>query len=297
MRVDSWRSRAGLTIGSLFAVTVLAACSNREAEGTGQVALGLRWTPAADSTFYWELMNAPPTRTENVGAVDMDGLDNDASTVAALHAAGKKAVCYIDVGTWEDWRDDRDDFPPARLGNYLDAPFNTERWLDVRPLPSDPDYLKIQSIMTARFTQCRDKGFDAVEPDNMDSAYQGGPVGGWTISPEQQLAYNIWVADTVHGLGLAVFQKNDLNQTADLVSHFDGILNEECHRFSGDCDYLAPYLAAHKPVWNAEYSDFGQTTGSFCSQDVASGIIGALFNQDLDGTVFQPCPNDVGIKN
>ena len=47
---------------------------------------------------------------------DIDLFDNDASVVAALHAQGRKVVCYISVGTWEDWRPDAGDFSAPVMG-------------------------------------------------------------------------------------------------------------------------------------------------------------------------------------
>jgi hypothetical protein len=147
--------------------------------------------------------------------------------------------------------------------------------------------------MRARFAVCQSKGFDAVEPDNMES-YTNSP--GFPTTAADQLAYNEWVAATVHGLGLAVFQKNDLGQIPSLVGHFDGILDEECNYYS-ECSSLAPYLSAGKPAWNAEYTADGETTAKFCSADVSAGIEGALFSINLDGSLFQACTNDVGKVN
>ncbi|MGH2882115.1 MAG: hypothetical protein ACRDPA_05345, partial [Solirubrobacteraceae bacterium] len=50
-----------------------------------------------------------------------------------------------------------------------------------------------------------------------------------------------------------------------------------------------PYLAAGKPVLNAEYTQDGETTAKFCPADTAAGIIGALFDVDLDGSTYTPC--------
>jgi hypothetical protein len=250
--------------------------------------MAMRWQPAAGTTFFWDLQSTPPDITKNVGAIDMDGFGNSAQTVAAIHAAGKKAVCYMDVGTYEPGRPDSSQFPAGLIGADVQG-WPGEKWLDVRP--SGANYVTLQTIMAARFQQCADKGFDAVEPDNLDG-YQNSP--GFPTTAADQLAFNTWVANTVHGLGMAVFQKNDLDQIPDLVGLFDGALDEECNKYS-ECATLQPYLDAHKPVWNAEYTDDGETTQGFCSADVTAGIIGALYSLALDGTVFQPCSNDVGV--
>ena len=167
--------------------------------------------------------------------------------------------------------------------------FRREFWLDVRA--AGPNYAALQAILRARFKTCRDKGFDAVEPDNLDS-YQNSP--GFDTSAGDQLAFNQWIATTVHALGLAVFQKNDLGQVAALEPSFDGILDEECNQYS-ECASLAPYTSAGKPVWDAEYKEDGASTASFCAADVSSNIVGALFALNLDGSLFEPCSNDVGM--
>jgi hypothetical protein len=280
-------STAAPTTGDL--TVALSDLAGGSTDSGGDLGAG-RWRPPVGTTFFWDLQSAPPDNSRNVGAYDIDGFNNDASEVSALHALGKRVVCYVDVGTWELGRPDSGEFPGALLGSDV-AGWPGEKWLDVRM--SGPSWGALQAILTQRFQMCRDKGFDAVEPDNLDS-YQNSP--GFPTSAADQLAYNQWVATTVHGLGLAVLQKNDLDQIPDLVGWFDGILDEECNQFN-ECDTLAPYVQAGKPAWNAEYTDDGQTTASFCAKDAAAGIVGALYSLALDGTVFQPCANDVGIVN
>ncbi|HEY4106127.1 MAG TPA: endo alpha-1,4 polygalactosaminidase [Polyangiaceae bacterium] len=251
---------------------------------------GAHWQPAPGTTFYWDLQNAPPDNTKNVGAYDIDGWGNTAKEVTQLHALGIKVVCYMDAGTYEPGRPDSSMFPADLEGNAVEG-WPGEVWLDVRAAGSE--YATLQAIMLARFKVCQSKGFDAVEPDNIDS-YQNKP--GFNTSAADQLAYNQWIATTVHSLGMAVFQKNDLDQVEALEPSFDGILDEECNKYS-ECDTLAPYTAAGKPVWDAEYKDDGETTAKFCAADVNANIAGALFSLDLDGSLFEPCTNDVGKLN
>ncbi len=47
--------------------------------------------------------------------------------------------------------------------------------------------------------------------------------------------------------------KNDGDQVAELVDYYDFSLNEQCHEFD-ECGQLAPFVAAGKPVLNAEYA-------------------------------------------
>jgi hypothetical protein len=63
---------------------------------------------------------------------DIDGVENDATVVATLHAAGRRVICYVDTGAAEDFRPDYQSFPSTLLGK-LDG-FPGERWLDIRRL-------------------------------------------------------------------------------------------------------------------------------------------------------------------
>ena len=51
---------------------------------------------------------------------------------------------------------------------------------------------------------------------------------------------------------MAVFQKNDPEQARRLAPFFDGVLDEQCNQYA-ECASFRPYLAAGKPVLNAEY--------------------------------------------
>ena len=239
----------------------------------GGGAVGGRWVPPRALTWYWQLQGAV-NNSETVGAYDIDGFDNSAVEVATLHAQGKHVICYIDVGTAENWRPDYSSFPASVLGSPNGWP--GERWLDVRQLAV------LEPIMTARFQMCRNKGFDAVEPDNMDG-YENN--SGFPITAAQQLSYDAWVATEVHSLGMAVFQKNDGEQVSQLQPDFDGALTEQCNRYH-ECANFDPYLAAGKPVLNAEYS---LPTSAFCAADEAAGIMGARYSMALDGSTFEPC--------
>jgi hypothetical protein len=231
------------------------------------------WTPPQQLTWYWQLTGTP--KVEPVAATDVDGFDTSAATVAQFHAIGQRMICYIDVGTWENWRSDASQFPSSVLGNNNGWP--GEQWLDIRQLS------ELEPIMTARFEMCQQKGFDAVEPDNMDG-YENDT--GFPITAADQLAYDTWIAQEVHSLGMAVFQKNDPDQAAQLEPYFDGVIDEQCNQYS-ECSSYHAYLSAGKPVLNAEYQ--ASLYPSFCAADQAAGIMGALYATALDGSVYTPC--------
>jgi hypothetical protein len=232
-----------------------------------------RWRPPQHLTWYWQL-TGKVDMSYDVQAYDLDAFETSAARVRALHAAGKRVICYVDVGTWEDYRPDARKFPKSVLGRGNGWP--GERWLDIRRLSV------LEPIMSARMRMCRRKGFDALEPDNIDG-YTNDT--GFPLTAGEQLTYDEWVAHEAHSLGLAVFQKNDPEQARELEPYFDGVLDEQCNQYS-ECSSFRPYLNAGKPVLNAEYD---LPKKRFCAADGRAGIMGAVFSIDLNGSRFEPC--------
>jgi len=121
--------------------------------------------------------------------------------------------------------------------------------------------------MIARFRMCKQKSFDAIEPDNIEG-YENDT--GFPITAQEQLSYDEWIAEEAHSLGLAVFQKNDLDQVGTLAPYFDGALTEECNYY-GECPQFERYLQAGKPVLNAEYTQYNEPARSSARGTKAPG--------------------------
>jgi hypothetical protein len=201
-----------------------------------------RWRPTA-STEAWQYQLQGTIDTSVAAPVYIvDGADVPRATVRELHDAGRRVVCYFSAGTYERWRSDADRFPERALGKPV-AGWPGERWLDVRRQALRP-------IMRDRMRRCRDKGFDAVDPDNVNG-YRN-PTG-FDLKGADQLAYNRWVARTAHELGLAVGLKNDQSQARALEPHFDFAVLEQCFQYS-ECGKARRFVAAGKPVLDVEYS-------------------------------------------
>jgi hypothetical protein len=224
------------------------------------------WTPALNTAWQWQL-TTPVDQSVNVPVYDIDGFDNTAGVVASLHAQGRKVICYVNVGTWENWRSDAGQFPSSVLGGGNGWP--GEKWLDIRQISV------IGPIMQARFDMCKAKGFDAIEPDNIDG-YSNST--GFPLSYQDQINYNTLIAQQAHALGLSIGLKNDLGQVADLLPHFDWALNEQCFQY-GECSALTPFIKAGKAVFEVEY---GGQTSQFCSQANAMNFNAMLKNLNLD---------------
>ncbi|GAA2619137.1 endo alpha-1,4 polygalactosaminidase [Dactylosporangium fulvum] len=207
------------------------------------------WRPTVGLTWQWQL-TGPLDKGVAADVYDVDGANTSAADVAALKAAGRRVICYVNAGAHEDFRADAKNFPESVRGKGLDG-WPGERWLDVRR------WDVLEPLLTARFKTCKDKGFDAVEPDNMD-AYANN--SGFPLTAGDQLTFNRRVADLAHRLGLGVGLKNDVEQAAALVGSFDFAVNEECARYD-ECDALKVFVDAGKPVFHVEY-DVATTT--FC---------------------------------
>ncbi len=210
------------------------------------------WEPALRTSWQWQLKSPPKVADLiDVRMYDVDGFESSNALVDAMHARGIKAVCYISAGSWEEWRSDAGDFPSRVLGRSNGWP--GEKWLDIRSLDV------LGPIMKARMDMCVRKGFDGIEFDNVDG-YQNNT--GFPLTGQQQLRFNVFLANQAHRRGLTAFLKNDLGQIQKLLPYYDAALNEQCFQYS-ECGKLRPFVDAGKPVFGVEYK---LTTGEFCSK-------------------------------
>jgi hypothetical protein len=262
------------------------------------------WQPPPKVEWQWELahplnMSSVTDLSTNVTAwngdrppatdptiYDIDAIENPASTVATLHSRGAHVVAYLEVGTAGNY------YTPAQEGT-LTTYFSQFKAAGVlgRKLTGYPEYfLNINSPRTLAIIesmireQVASKGFDAVETD-LDETFGNneGPTG-FRITQPQEEAYLKTLADYIHGLGLAWIAKN-LDDTGiqsfvtDLEPYAQGIISEQCNQY-GTVGLLHPFLAAGKPVMDAEYS---LPLAKFAPEDIAAGISGALFPTALNG--------------
>ncbi len=237
----------------LVPLLLLAACTDgpQDAEpdpGPGP-APGERWQPRPGTGWQWQLSGRLDTSVK-APVYDIDGFTTSEGQVAALKTAGRRTICYVSTGAWEEFRPDAGAFPGELLGKGNG--WEGERWLDVRRTA------ELEPLMAKRFDMCRDKGFDAVEPDNMDG-YRNET--GFPLTAEDQLRYNRLIARLAHDRGLSVGLKNDLDQIPQLVGEFDFAVNEQCAQYH-ECEELTPFIAAGKAVFHVEYE---LPTSRFCA--------------------------------
>jgi len=224
---------------------------------------------------------------------DIDLFDVPQSVIDSLHAQGKIVICYFSAGSYEKKRPDSDDFPEIIKSKKM-AGWD-EMWLDINQLQAGGP---LQTIMKARMDLAVTKKCDGIEPDNVDAwtndVYtvrsvnkQGVRTYGSKITGTIQLAYNRWLADYAHSVGLSIGLKNDLDQIPQLVTSFDWALNEQCNQFD-ECDQYEPFLSANKAVFGVEYHEFVKSK-SFCRDMVAGSMSWLYKTKALLADPFDPC--------
>jgi hypothetical protein len=233
--------------------------------------------PAIGSSFQWQLTgNLDTSVTADV--FDIDLFDHEAAAVAELHAKGAYVICYLSVGSYEDWRPDANDFPAAVLGNDYEG-WAGEKWLDIRRIDL------LGPIMKARLDLCQEKGFDGVEPDNMEVI---GNDTGFPLTADDEANYARWLAQEAHARGLSIGIKNTVSQVDVLQPHFDWALTEDCFD-QGWCGDMSPFVANGKPVFMCEYTDTGVSFSNACAEAASLNFTAILKNRDLDAWL-ETCP-------
>ncbi len=239
------------------------------------------YKPTPMTTFDWDLRGPIPAGTTYQSSiVDIDAFENDASFVASLQAQGKKVFAYVSVGSVEDWRPDAGDFPNTVIGNDYPG-WSGEKFLDIH------NFELLKPIMRARFDMIKQKGFDGIEPDNIDLNSWTTAELGFEITDADVINYSHWLAQEAHQRGLSIGQKNASDLSDDLVDTFDWILLEDAFAY-GFQNEAATYISHNKAVFATEYTD--ETTSSqfqtnVCPSAATLQYTAILKNRDLDGFI------------
>ncbi|GAC1456327.1 MAG: endo alpha-1,4 polygalactosaminidase [Ktedonobacterales bacterium] len=231
------------------------------------------WHPTLHTSWQWQL-SGTIDQSLDVAMYDVDLFEVPRPVVDALHARGRKVVCYLNAGAWENWRPDAGHFPDAVKGHAL-ADWPGEYWLDIRRLDA------LRPLIAARLDLCTSKGFDGVEFDNVDGYAN---ESGFPLSAQDQLQYNVFLANAAHQRGLAAALKNDLDQVSALLPYFDWALSEQCYEYH-ECAALVPFVRAGKAVMEVEYH---LAPAQFCPQANASNFNALQKRLDL-GTFRVAC--------
>ena len=244
-----------------------------ESGGSSGTDDGSYWRPSVGPhRWQWQL-------SKDVGAplsVEVYDIDWEASAsdVARLHDLGIFVICYVSVGSWEDFRPDAADFPVAVIGNDYEG-WPGEKYVDIR---AD----SLRQLMLQRFDSCRDKGFDAIEPDNMD-VFELGSDSGFPLTRADGIEYARFLAEAAHTRGLGIGQKNAASITSEIEADYQWALTESCYSDGAWCDDVAAYALADKPVFMCEYE--AESFEDACSYAASHQYSAILKNLDLDAEV------------
>ena len=127
---------------------------------------------------------------------------------------------------------------------------------------------------------CADKGFDAVEYDNLDSwtRFDGtAQEGKVPFGKRQAIAYAELITDHAHSLGLAVGQKNTPQlgkRVSRTVIGFDFVVTEQCGQYRECGDYVAAF---GRRIIDIEYTAVG-----FRRACASIGATASVVRRDLD---------------
>ncbi len=209
---------------------------------------------------------------------DLDLFDTREADIIKLTSQGKEVICYLNAGVWENWRPDKNTFSDEVLGAQ-NHDWKGERWLDIRRVET------LEPVLEKRIELCQQKGFTAVEFDNVDG-YQNDT--GFSLTYDDQLHFNKWLAEKAHQYNLKAGLKNDTEQSADLEPFFDFLIVEDC--FTQEwCSQVAPFLNAGKDVYAIEYNQNKNEKVLHCKLAQNLGI--HLIFKDKDLSSFrQTCP-------
>ena len=208
--------------------------------------------PPANAGFDYQLGGAYPPPA-GVAIVSRDRTDSP--------AAGLYSICYVnafqtqpDELAW--WRGTHPDLLLKRGGaEVVDAD-----WGEVLLDTSTADKrARLTSIVGGWIDGCAAKGFQAVEPDNLDS---------WTrsqglLTQAEAVAFAGALATRAHADGLAIAQKNTSELgTAGRAAGFDFAVAEQCQEYNECQSYVGVY-GAHVIVIEYTRTSFDRACTQF----------------------------------
>jgi hypothetical protein len=226
--------------------------------------------PPINGQFDYQIGGAYPPRS-SVAIVDRDR--------GASPVPGKYNICYVNAfQTQPDeaafWTGSHSDLLLRTAnGKYLaDPDWPGEYLLDTS---SAAKRTGLAAILNGWIDGCASKGFQAIEPDNLDS---------WTrskhlLNQADNVALATLLARHAHAKGLAIAQKNttELGRTGKTSVKFDFAIAEECQVYR-ECDsYLGPY---GNHVIEIEYTD--NPRGAYLRACAAQGQKISVIMRDRD---------------
>ncbi|GGZ98485.1 hypothetical protein GCM10010371_67650 [Streptomyces subrutilus] len=221
--------------------------------------------PAANSPFDYQIGQAytPPKGVKTVSR------DRSAKPTAGLYN-----ICYVNafqtqpdaLGWWQK------NHPDLVLRDGRQQPVVDENWGEALLDTSTADKrTRLAKVVGDWISGCARSGFQAVEPDNLDSFSRSKG----RLTKANNVAFATLLADRAHAAGLAIGQKNTAEMLPDRTKiGFDFAVAEECGRYDECGDFAKAYA---NRVFVIEYESGGYDRA--CS---AWGSKLAIVQRDLD---------------
>jgi len=218
--------------------------------------------------------------------VELDSFDTSKELINTLQKKGKKVFAYVSVGSWENYREDKKDFPKQIIGKIYPG-WEDEKFLNIKEID------KLKPIMEKRFEMIREKGFIGVEADNLDiyTADIGKNGTGFNISLKDTKKYADFLINLSHEKNLSIGQKNAPEFVEVYGDLFDWALLEDAF-FEGYADKFEIYTKNNKAVFAIEYLDNTSKEvflKNVCPQAKKLKFTAILKNRTLDALEYK-CP-------
>jgi hypothetical protein len=233
------------------------------------------WRPAPGTTWQVQLSGALDTSLD-VAVYDVDLFETTPAEIQAMHAAGRRVICYVSVGTREPWRADAPAFPAAAVGKPLTG-YPDESWLDTRDA-------MVRSLMTARLDVARDKACDGVD---LSTASPDGADTGFTLARDDLLAYARLLAGEARRRGLSAGLGGASDLAAAVAPDFQWALAESCLAH-GTCAAYAAFVAAQKVVFAVEFGT--EADAALTCPRAHQASLDALIKNRAYDAFRVPCP-------
>ncbi|AOP47873.1 endo alpha-1,4 polygalactosaminidase [Streptomyces lydicus] len=231
--------RPFIAVAGVLALALGTACSPARSPEDADRPVRL---PAANAVFDYQLGGAYPPPA-GVRAVSRDR--------TAKPAAGRYNVCYVNAfqaqpdaaGFWNAHH------PDLVLRDGHGEPVVDEDWNEpLLDISTAAKRTALMDVVGPWIDGCAAAGFDAVEPDNLDSYERSRG----RLTARQAAAFAQLLARRAHQQGLAIAQKN----TTDLLPRrsgigFDFAVVEECTRYHECTDFADAY---HDRIFVIEYT-------------------------------------------
>ena len=241
------------------------------------------------SSFDWILWEDNLDKINfNSKVIDLDVLDTQKEIITKLKSEWKTVIWYINVWAIENYRDDYNDFPKNVVWKTYPG-WEDEKFLDVR------NYEKFQKLLLNRLDIAKEKWFDGIEPDNMDT-YDTFSETWFKIYQWDMEKYLIWLNSEVNKRWMFLIQKNAPELSKRMEKYFDWALLEWAF-YNSFSEKFSNYIKSWKTVFNVEYKD-NTTKKEFlekiCPKSKEIWFTSILKNRDLDKYILT-CDNEKNI--